>query len=90
MKNHVYRVQEKIIIEGFEDGALALRMPDRNIFELNLTAFHILENTDGVRSVNEVAALIADAFKIPEDDALKDVISLYQYLESEKIVECVN
>ena len=89
MSNRVYKLTEHTFVEGFEDGALVLRMNNRNIFELNLTAYQILENTDGVRTDTEVAIVIADIYKIPEIETFNDVRDLYNRMKAQKIVEIV-
>ena len=43
----VFRLYPHVVMEGFEDGALVLRLKDRHLLELNTTAQHILELTDG-------------------------------------------
>jgi hypothetical protein len=90
LSNSVYRISEQVFIEGFKEGALVLRIKDRNIFELNLTAYHVLNNTNGLRKVADIAKLIAEMYKISEKDALDDVVELYKYLVAQDIVERVN
>ena len=53
--NHVYRISSRVVFEGFEEGALVLRLEDRHLFELNLSAFGILAKTDDVRNAADIA-----------------------------------
>ncbi|MFQ5436737.1 MAG: PqqD family peptide modification chaperone [Anaerolineae bacterium] len=74
-------------MEGFEDGALLLRLEDRRLLELNTTAQRILELTDGQRNAAQVAALLSQRFQISEAEALQDIFSLYEQLFTQDIIE---
>ena len=87
MVRKTYRLSQKIKLEAFIDGALVLRIHDRNIFELNAIAHHILQHTDGSHTSYEVAQIIADFYHIPRQEALQDVIVLYEQLNTQKIIE---
>jgi hypothetical protein len=76
-------------MEAFEDGALVLRLNDRNIFQFNLTALKVLELTDGAHSVKHIATSIANTFSIPEDEAVRDIVELYEHLRNEELIESV-
>ncbi len=84
--NLIYCLSPQIALEGFDDGALALRLTDRHLFELNPTAHFILTQTDGQRTVPQVASLVAEAYDIDEADALQDVTQLYEQLLSDGLV----
>jgi hypothetical protein len=85
--NLIYCLSPHIALEGFDDGALALRLTDRHLFELNPTAHFILTQTDGQRAVPQVASLVAEAYGIDEAEALQDVTQLYEQLLSDGLVE---
>ena len=89
MTDQIYRLKEKIFIEAFDDGALVLRLVDRNIFQFNLTALQVLEMTDGVHSVEDIARSIAKIFNITEQEAIMDIAELYDHLSEQNIVESV-
>lgn len=74
-------------MEGFEDGALVLRLADRHLVELNATAHFILARTDGRQDVAQVAAAVAETFEIPPAEALQDTLALYAQLVGQGIVE---
>jgi hypothetical protein len=76
-------------MEGFEDGALVLRLTDRHLVELNATAHFILARTDGRQDVARVAAAVAEAFEIPPAEAAQDTLALYGRLAEQGIVEPV-
>ena len=90
MTDQIFRIIDKIFIEAFDDGALVLRLPDRNIFEFNLTALKVLELTDGTRNVLDVSKIFAETFDITTQEALIDINALYDHLQDQKIVERVN
>ena len=77
-------------MEGFEDGALVLRLKDRHLLELNPTAGRILEFTDGQRDAAQVAVLLQESFQITEELALIDTLILYEQLSAQNIVEIIN
>jgi hypothetical protein len=83
----IYRPSQHIALEGFDDGALALRLTDQSLFELNPLAQFILTQTDGRRPVSEVVLRVADAYAIDVDEALQDVTELYAQLLSDRLVE---
>lgn len=78
-----------MVMEGFEDGALVLRLEDRHLIELNPTAHYILTQTDGKRDAAQVAALVAETFQIPQAEALQDAVDLYAQLSEQKVVEII-
>lgn len=86
----MFRVHPGAVLEGFEDGALVLRLEDRRLFELNPTAQYVLEHSDGQRDAAQVAAMLAEAFDIPESEALEDTLALYARLCEQRIVQAVD
>ncbi len=73
---NVFRLRPQVVMEGFEDGALVLRLKDRHLLELNPTEHCILEFTDGKRDAAQVAVLLQESFQITQEQALKDTFSL--------------
>jgi len=84
---NVFRLRSGVVREGFEDGALVLRLKDRHLLELNSTAGRILEFTDGKRDAAQVAVLLQESFQITQEQALKDTLLLYEQLSTQNIVE---
>lgn len=82
----IYRLHSQIVLENFDDGALALRLYDRHLFDLNPTAQFILNHTNGENSVAQIAALLASAFGISHEQALADVTALYESLVDQHVV----
>jgi hypothetical protein len=85
----IFRLCPQVVMEGFEDGALLLRLEDRHLFELNPTAYYILENTDGQRNAAQIAAAMVEVFQLSEIEALRDILSLYAQLSAQGIVESI-
>ena len=85
----VYQTKEDIVIEGFDDGALALKVSDRALIELNLTAYDVLLLTDGVRNLAQVADALAEQYEISPGQAHQDVTELYQQLLEQELLEPV-
>jgi hypothetical protein len=85
----VYKLSTHVALESFDDGALLLRLTDRHLFELNHTAQRILELTDGQRGMNEVASALAEDFQISKELALQDIISVYNELSTQGIIEII-
>lgn len=86
---NVFRLRSGVVMEGFEDGALVLRLKDRHLMELNITAQRILEFTDGKRDAAQVAVLLQESFQITKGQALKDTLLLYEQLSTQDIVEII-
>ena len=90
MTENIYKINVNVHIEAFDEGALILRMPDRNIFQFNLTALKVLELTDGIHDVKEISSVIAKDYHISQEEAVEDVLVLYNHLLDQKIIEQVN
>jgi len=84
---NVFRLCSGVVSEGFEDGALVLRLKDRHLLELDPTAERILELTDGKRDAAQVAVLLQESFQITNEQALQDTLLLYEQLSTQDIVE---
>jgi hypothetical protein len=89
MSGLLFRLSSQVAVEYFEDGALVLRLTDRNLIELNLTAQDVLSRTDGKLTASQVAAELAEDYQVPEAEVTKDVLALYQHLVDLSIVEPV-
>lgn len=85
----IFRLCPQVVVEEFEDGALLLRLEDRHLFELNPTAYYILENTNGQRNAAQIAAAMVEIFQLSEIEALRDILSLYARLSAQGIVESI-
>jgi len=84
---NVFRLRPQVVMEGFEDGALVLRLKDRHLLELNPTAGCILEFTNGKRDAAQVAVLLHESFQVTQEQALQEVLLLYEQLSTQDIVE---
>ncbi len=80
--DQIYQLSDSIYLEQFNDGALVLRMPDRNIFELNLSALKVITLTDGIRSVREVSEIFSKSLNIFREQTYSYIHALYQHLFS--------
>jgi hypothetical protein len=88
--DHVYRINPTVVFESFNEGALVLRLDDRHLFELNSAACVILGQTDGLKTVNEIASKLAETDGVIIKDVLSDVTELYDQLEAQNILELVD
>ncbi len=86
---NIYKMNSKVVMEKFEDAALILRLDDRNLIEVNASAAEILEHTDGHRSVVEIARIIAEQYQVNVEYVFEDVVTLYQQLTVQEIIEPV-
>lgn len=86
---NVFRLRSGVVMEGFEDGALVLRLKDRHLLELNPTAHCILAFTDGKRDAAQVAVLLQESFQITQEQALQDTLLLFEQLFTQHIVEII-
>ena len=87
--NRVFQLSSQTVMEGFEEGALLLRLDNRHLFELNPTAYYILKQTDGLRTVSQVACGLIEEYQISEKEALQDVLSLYTQFSAQGVVEAI-
>jgi hypothetical protein len=85
----VYKIAPQVAVESFEDGALVLKLADRSLTELNPTARDVLDLTDGIRSMQQIAEEMARAYEIPLDVAIRDESELYERLIAQQILERV-
>lgn len=88
--DRIYRLSPQVAMEVFDDGALILHLADRYLLELNLTACHILQYTDGARNVNQVAQVLAQTFEISPRQALADTLELYEQMSAQGVIEMVD
>jgi hypothetical protein len=87
--NTVYKLSSHVALESFDDAALLLRLTDRQLYELYPPAQRMLELTDGQLTVSQVASTLADEFQISEELAIQDVVSSFEELTSQGIVEII-
>jgi len=83
----VLQLRSDVVMEGFDDGALILRLADRHLIEVNPVGQHILELTDGKRSPTQVANLLAERYAIAAAEALQDTLAFYSDLRSQGVLE---
>ena len=89
MVDPVYSLSVDAIKESFEDGALILNLKKLSYIEVNPTASYVLDLSDGKRSARQVAQILADEYEIDSEQALQDVIELYQDLSAKRIIKMV-
>lgn len=83
----VLQLRTDVVMEGFDDGALILRLADRHLIEVNPVGQHILDLTDGRRSLAQVAELLAETYGIPPAEALQDTLDFCADLRSQRVLE---
>ncbi|MFQ3623752.1 MAG: pyrroloquinoline quinone biosynthesis peptide chaperone PqqD, partial [Acetobacteraceae bacterium] len=66
-------------------GATVLLAPERGL-ELNATAAAVLRALDGVRSVREIAALLAAQYRAPAERIEAEAIALLEALADRALV----
>jgi methyltransferase-like protein len=77
------------VVEIFDDSALALRLDNRSLVELNSSAGYILTQTDGQHTLEEIAHILEKEYAITFEEAFQDVANLYDQLIVQGIVEPV-
>jgi phage baseplate assembly protein gpV len=85
----IFQIRPDIVMEGFDDGALLLRLSDRHLIEVNPVGQHILELTDGQRSAQQIAGLLAQKFDISAEEAMQDTLTFYDGLLTQAVLEKV-
>ena len=90
MKSPVYQLSIDAAFEVFDDGGLILNLKDVTFTELNITARDIVQATDGKKSLDEVAEVIAREYEIDLGVARTDVKELYDDLKKQGIIERLN
>ncbi|MCC7130734.1 MAG: hypothetical protein B6D39_08930 [Anaerolineae bacterium UTCFX2] len=83
----VLQLRLDVVMEGFDDGALILRLADRHLIEVNPVGQHILELIDGKRSLAQVAGLLAERYAITTAEALQDVLTFCTDLRAQGVLE---
>jgi hypothetical protein len=87
LADSVFRLCPQVVMEGFEEGALLLRLEDRHLFELDPVTHFILLQTDGQRGTAHVADSYAKAFQVPYREALQETVSIYRELSAQRVIE---
>jgi len=90
LKSPVYQLSIDAAFEAFDDGGLILNLKDITFTELNITARDIVQATDGKKSLDEVAEVIAGEYEIDLEVARADVKELYDDLKKQGIIERLN
>jgi hypothetical protein len=83
----IYRLNDRVAVEYFDDGALILNLKDHHFCELNCTARDALKKTDGQRSISQIAQLVATDYETPLSEVLQDIIELFDQLLDQNIVK---
>lgn len=86
MTDPIYQLGEGAAFEAFDDGGLILDLNTITFTELNATARDILQATDGIHSLKDVAAILAREYEIDTEIALEDVKELYNDLTKQGIL----
>jgi pyrroloquinoline quinone biosynthesis protein D len=66
-------------------GRWILLAPER-VFNPDEIAVSVLQKCDGVRSVSDIAAILADDYQAPADVILKDIIDMLQDLSDKGVL----
>jgi len=80
LESTIYTLNSNVVLETFDDSALILNLKDATFTELNPTGRDILQATNGVNNLQQVAEMLAGEYEIELEIALKDVVELYQQL----------
>ena len=83
----IFQIKSDILMQGFDDGALLLRLSDRHLIDTNQVGQIILELTDGQKNVQQIAEFLAQKYSIPESQALQDTLDFYNSLQTKKVVK---
>ncbi len=83
----IFKISSRVVVEKFNDGALALLLDNRSLVELNKSASDILAQTDGQHSLADIAFILVGEYSITFEEALLDVTDLYNQLTVQGIVE---
>jgi hypothetical protein len=89
LDKNTYRITSLVKLEIFNDGALALRLDNRSLVELNPSASDVLAHTDGQLTTVEIAHILEEEYSIAFEEAFRDVTDLYDQLTVQGIVEPV-
>ena len=82
----IYKLYPNILLEFFDDGALLLKMEDGQLVELDPVASDMIESSDGINNVNDIAALISSKHRKPLKEAVQEVINQYEQLTAKMIM----
>lgn len=66
-------------------GRWILLAPER-VFNPDEIAVSVLQKSDGVRTVSDIAAILADDYQAPADVILKDIIDMLQDLSDKGVL----
>ena len=66
-------------------GRWILLAPER-VFNPDEIAVSVLQKCDGIRSVSDIAAILADDYQAPADVILKDIIDMLQDLSDKGVL----
>ena len=86
----IFRVQENILVERFDDQILVFDLEKNLPYVLNGVAAFILTLTDGKRSHDIIAGRVCEEFDVGFPQALEDTQGLFMDLVQKEIVERVD
>lgn len=79
-------VPESVSVGHFEEGALALRLGDLHLYELNPTGSRLLGLLDGKRTLREVCELTAADLDAGYDTVLSDALEFFGEMREKRVV----
>lgn len=85
-RSSVLRVKRGWLLEPFDDGALMLQAKERFWVGLNSTARDAIELTDGLKTVEEISALVAPRYGVSPAGVMADLLMLFTEMQSRGIV----
>jgi thiamine monophosphate synthase len=87
----LYKLSQDAVIEEFDDGALVLILRSRRLVELSQSAIAIVSLLDGKRTLEQIAAEIANNHDISHDYPvtliIQDVLELCMDLNQTGVLE---
>lgn len=87
MEDIKYRRRPDIVVQNVGSEVLLLDMNGNKLHQLNTTASMLWEAIDGVRSVDDLATILVEAFDIDKERALDDVSQTMEALREAGLVD---
>ena len=82
----IFKLADGVTFERVADGAVVLVFDNGQLYSCNDTSAAFLSALDGLRSLADVASLIAEEFEAPAADILADLRELASEMLSEGII----
>lgn len=89
MADNIYRLADGATFETVDDGAVILVFGNGQLYSCNDTSAAFLGLLDGKRSLDDVAALMADEFDAPVEAITGDLGDLADEMVAEGIIVSV-